>query len=168
MKAFIESQFGYCPLTWMFHGRKANNKINHIHERALRIVHKNNVLTFEELLKLDKSFTIHHKNIQSLAIEIFKVKNDLSNAIMNDIFELRSVSYSLRSQTDFVRPSVNTEHFGINSLRFFANRVWDIVPNEIKNSRNLDVFKSKIRKWEPKERRCKLCINYFRELGYVN
>ena len=32
LKAFVESQFGYCPLTWMFHSRKANAKINHIHE----------------------------------------------------------------------------------------------------------------------------------------
>ena len=37
MKSFIESQFGYCPLIWMFHSRGLNNKINRIHERALRI-----------------------------------------------------------------------------------------------------------------------------------
>ena len=35
----------------MFHRRKANSKINHIHESALRIVYKNNTLSFEELLK---------------------------------------------------------------------------------------------------------------------
>ena len=40
MKAFINSQFGYCPLVWMFHSRKLNNRINKIHERALRIVYK--------------------------------------------------------------------------------------------------------------------------------
>ena len=50
LKAFVESQFGYCPLKWMFHGRKANSKINHIHERALHIAYKSNVLSFEELL----------------------------------------------------------------------------------------------------------------------
>ena len=53
LKAFTESQFGYCRLRWMFHGRRANSKINHIHDRALRIVYKNNVLSFEELLELD-------------------------------------------------------------------------------------------------------------------
>ena len=31
MKAFIESQFGYCPLVWMFHSRTLNNKINRLH-----------------------------------------------------------------------------------------------------------------------------------------
>ena len=48
LKAFVESQSGYCQLTWMLHGRRANSKINHIHERALHIVYKNNVLSFEE------------------------------------------------------------------------------------------------------------------------
>ena len=38
MKSFIETQFGYCLLTWMFCGRKTNAKINHVHERALKIV----------------------------------------------------------------------------------------------------------------------------------
>ena len=35
LKAFIESQFKYCPLIWMFHSRNLNNKINHLHERDL-------------------------------------------------------------------------------------------------------------------------------------
>ena len=39
MKAFITSQFNYAPLTWMFHSRTLNNKINKLHERALRLVY---------------------------------------------------------------------------------------------------------------------------------
>ena len=54
MKNFIESQCGYCSLTWMFCGRKTNARINHVHERPLRIVYRNNSLCFEELLKIDK------------------------------------------------------------------------------------------------------------------
>ena len=38
VNAFIFSQFGYCPLVWMFHSRKINNRINNTHERALRII----------------------------------------------------------------------------------------------------------------------------------
>ena len=81
MKAFIESQFSYCPLIWMFHSRGVNNKINHLHERSLRIVYKDNISSFEDLLKKDRSFTIHQRNIQSLAIELFKVKGNLSNNV---------------------------------------------------------------------------------------
>ena len=97
LKAF-ESQFGYCQLTWVFHGRRANSKIHHIHKWALRIVCKNNVLSFEELLELDESLKNHHKNIQSLAIELFKIKNNLSVTIMNDISQPTAVNYNLSSQ----------------------------------------------------------------------
>ena len=64
MKAFIGSQFNYCPLKWMFDSRTLNNKINCLHERALRIVYSNYKSLFCELLEKDKSFLIHHGNIQ--------------------------------------------------------------------------------------------------------
>ena len=35
-KSFVESQFKYCPLIWMFHSRTCNTKINRLHERALK------------------------------------------------------------------------------------------------------------------------------------
>ena len=71
MKAFVESQFGYCPLIWMFHSRGLNNKINRIHERALRITYKDKSSTFQELLEKGNSVSIHHGNVQKLAIEIY-------------------------------------------------------------------------------------------------
>ena len=40
MKAFITSQFNYCPLIWMFHSRQLNNQINKIQKRTLRLVYK--------------------------------------------------------------------------------------------------------------------------------
>ena len=49
MKSFLTSQFGYCPLIWMFLSRALNNKINSIHERALKIIYNNSKSTFEEL-----------------------------------------------------------------------------------------------------------------------
>ena len=71
----------------MFCGRKTNARINHVHERALRIVYRNNSLCFDQQLQIDKSYNIHHKNVQTLAIEVRKVKNNLSNQIVQEIFE---------------------------------------------------------------------------------
>ena len=88
-KAFIESQFNNYPLIWMLHSRTMNNKINRLHERSLRIVYSDQSSTFEELLERDKTFSIHHKNIQSLAIEIYKFVNGLSPEIMNSVFNLK-------------------------------------------------------------------------------
>ena len=123
MKAFIESQFSYCPLIWMFHSTRVNNKINNLHDRSLRIVYKDNIRSFEDILKKDRPFAIHQKNIQSLAIELFKVKGNLSNNIMYDIFQTRKINYNLKSQTHFARICVNTKKFGRNSLRYFASKV---------------------------------------------
>ena len=164
LKSFVEAQFGYCPLVWMFHGREINRKINHIHERSLRIVYRDYNSSFKDLLKKDNSVCIHHRNIQSLAVELFKVKD----TIMSDIFPTRVLNYNLRSQTDFLRNTVNTTKFGLNSLRHFASKVWSMIPIEIKNSSTVEIFKSKISKWEPNDCDCKLCQDYLHRIGYVN
>ena len=67
MNTFVQSQFNYCPLVWMFHCRTLNNKINKLHERTLRLVCKNDNLTFQELLNLDNSVTIHQRNLQKIS-----------------------------------------------------------------------------------------------------
>ena len=90
MKAFVSSQFAYCPLIWMFHSRQINHKINKLHERALRIVYNDHFSSFEELLSKDKSVTVHQRNLQTLATEMYKILNGLSPDIMQDIFETKS------------------------------------------------------------------------------
>ena len=68
MNAFITSQFGYCPLIWMCYNRNIHKQIDRIHERALRIVYTDNNSSFEDLLKKSGSVTIHHRNLQHMAI----------------------------------------------------------------------------------------------------
>ena len=110
----------------MFHGGGVNNKINHLHERSIRIVYNDNNSSFKELLKNDNSFTVHHRNLQSLVTELFKVTKNLSNTIMNDMLQTRTLPYNLKSNTDFAWSSVNTSRFDLNSLRYFASKVWNI------------------------------------------
>ena len=109
-------------------------------------MHKGNISSFEELLKTDKSFCIHHRNIQSLAIGLFKVKNNLCNKIMGDIFETRNLHYNLRSQIHFIRTSVNNSSFGLSTLKYLTTKIWDIVPYEIKSVGNINLYKKKNKK----------------------
>ena len=74
MKAYVTSQFSYCPLIWMLHRRTLNNRINNIHEKALRLTHKDKQSSLKQLLEKDHSVTVHHKNLQTLVTEIFKAK----------------------------------------------------------------------------------------------
>ena len=48
-----------------------------------------------KLVRLNKSVTVHHKNIQLLTIELFKVKQNLSNSMFTDIFQTQSLGYNL-------------------------------------------------------------------------
>ena len=119
MKAFIESQFGYCPLVWMFCGRQTNARINHIHERALRAVYNDEIKLFELLLGRYKSETIHRKNIKILAAELFKIKSGfLNNIVTQLICKRNSAGYSLRSQVDFSLLLVKSVNYGLKALEY--------------------------------------------------
>ena len=92
----------------MFHSRHTNNKINRLHERALRTVYNNYESTFEQLLINDKSFCIHHQNIHKLMIEIYKVFNNITDNIYSNIFIRTSQNFNLRSQLDLLIPSIKS------------------------------------------------------------
>ena len=165
MKAFIDSQFGYCPLVWMFHSRTLNNRINKLHERALRLVYKNEDCTFEELL--DNSFTIHHRNLKLLATEMYKMKNNLSPDIMKHIFFQQNSGYHLRKQKLWGTSNIRTVQWGSETLSFRGPKTWHLVPQEIKESQFINEFKAKIKNWRPMGCTCKLCKTFIPEVGYI-
>ena len=57
-------QFNYCPLVWMFHTKQLNNRNNSLHETALRVTYQDRKSSFTEQLNLDKSVSIHYRNIK--------------------------------------------------------------------------------------------------------
>ena len=90
MKGFFTSQFSYCPLVWMCHSR-TNKKIMFTN-RCLRIVYNDKQSSFNELLEKDGSVSIHMRNIQILATEMYKLINNLSPPIMNRVFKFSSIT----------------------------------------------------------------------------
>ena len=102
----------------MFHSRTLNDKINRLLEKALKTVYSDFKTSFDELLEKGGSFSIFHRNIQTLAIEIFKFLNGLSLPIMNKVFQVKpSTSYYLRDKNYLVenpkrcRIGLNQSHF---------------------------------------------------------
>ena len=151
----------------MFCSRKGNNNINKLHERALRIVYEDNISNFEELLEKDNSVSIHHQNIQTAAIEMYKYHFNLSESSFYDIFQNARSSYNLRSQSDLEIPSVNSETYGKNSLKYFGSIIWNSVPARLRNIGNLIKFKKEIRKWKFDKCPCRLCKNFVGNVGFV-
>ena len=148
MKAFIESQFNYCPLLWMFHNRTMNNRINNIHERALRIAYSDNNSSFLQLLQKDESFTIHERNLQRLAVEIYKTKNGLAPSFMNEVFCDTTNPHNLRNKSSLKTSNVKSVYNGTETISFRAPQIWSLVPNNIKNVPSQEEFKKLIKKME--------------------
>ena len=167
MKSFITSQFGYCPLIWMFHSRTLNKRINSIHERSLRITYSDKVSTFQELLEKDNSVSIHQRNLQILATEMFKVYKNMSPELLNDIFEPKESCYKLRANSFFKTRKVTSVHHGTESLSFLGPKIWDLVPLDIKQSDNIDIFKDKIKRLSFPECPCRLCKVFIPQLGFI-
>ena len=128
----------------MCHSRSLNAQINRIHERALRIVHNDNTTSFEQLLILSGSIKIHHRNLQLLAIEIYKALNNLSSPLMSDLFRSKDVRYSFRKGEVLTSYNVKTKSYGVDSISYLAPNIWDILPFEIKKTPRLLALQFKI------------------------
>ena len=75
----------------MFHNRKLITvSVAYMRERLVSF--QDYKSTFLELLQKDNSVAIYQGNLQVLATEICKAKNDLSPEIMKEVFELKEPS----------------------------------------------------------------------------
>ena len=147
-----------------FCSKTINDKINHLHKRVLQIVYLDYTSSLEELLKKDYSITIHQRNLQLVAVKMFKVLKGLEPDLMNEIFEL---DHS-RSKKTFKRPNVNTESYGKKSLRYFGPVVWDdLLPEKYKSIQTLEKFQAEIADWIPDKCPCSLCKEYLSGVGHI-
>ena len=69
--------------------------------------------------------------------------NGLSPDIMNTIVMLRQNTYNLNT---FESQNPKTKTFGHDSVAYRARQLWKNVPEEIKNSASLFIFKNSIQK----------------------
>ena len=160
-------QFCYCPLIWMYHSRKINNQIKKLHESALRLVYNDKISSFCELLKKDKSVTIHERNIQVLLTEIFTVKSRVAPEIMTEIFKFKDHSYDLRKKYCIESRIIKSCKYGSETVSNLGVKLSYILPENVKKTESLQDFKNKIKFWTPLNCPCKLCKTYAANVGYI-
>ena len=144
----------------MYCSKTANNLINKIYKRSLRVTYEIENTNLEDLLVQDSSWTIHENNIHTLLIEIYKSLNHVSPPIMQEFFDLKVTPYSLRNNNILRLPKANTSRYGTEVLCFKGSIIWSTVPNRYKNLNSLDKFKQQIKMWKPTTCTCKLCKAY--------
>ena len=105
------------------------SKSKKLHERCLRIIYNDKHSNFEELLVKDNSVFMHHNNIHTLAIEMYKAANGISPKIMNDIFKLReNTHHNLRHTSQFLVDPIYSVFNGSESALYLRAKIWEQIP----------------------------------------
>ena len=167
LKSFILSQFNYCPIIWMYCLRQSNNLINRIHERALRIAYNDYLSNFDALLEKDNAITIHERNIQALAIEIYKTVHHLSPDLMTEIFKPNQQHHSSRNRS-LSYPNPRTVIYGLDTFGYKGSRMWGKIPLEIQNADSVTSFKNNLEQISENLCDCNICKLYIQNLGYID
>ena len=108
---------------------------------------------------------IHHRNIQKVAIEMFKVKHNLCPGMVQTLFIQKD---GKKSGASFLRPQINSVHNGEESFRWFGPIVWDtMLPDNITKISDLENFKKVVKGSIPSNCLCRLCRSYIQNLGFV-
>ena len=118
LNSVIKSQFTYCRLIRVLTSRYLKNALNNVHERALRLIYNDHEKLFNSIFTENNLKTIHQKNLEFLAIEIYKFQNGLSAPIMNDIFFSRQNIYNLRKFQELSTSAKNTVNFGTETISY--------------------------------------------------
>ena len=145
LNSVVQSQFSYYPLIWMVTSRYLNNALNSIHERALRLIYNDYDLPFDRILEDKKQKSIHQKNIDSLAIEIYKFQAGLTTPIMSDLFVTRE-NYNLRNFQEFESSLRRKVKCGTETISYRGPQIWNLIPERLRTLKTLNKFKKEIKK----------------------
>ena len=99
----------------------------------LRIAYKYYRSSFAELLSRDKLLTVHHRNVQKLAIEMHKVKNELFPKIMLDLFKEVKHPYNLGNSVICGSYKIKTVRYGTEAIAYLDPKIWSLIPDETRD-----------------------------------
>ena len=123
---------------------------------------------FSELLEKDSSVSIHYQNIRQLATEMFKVSKGFCPEIVKGLFQFRNeIPYNLRQRSQYHITPVRTVFSGTESIKSPGPKIWELVPDEMKELGSLWKIKRAIKLWKPTSCPCRLCKQYFYRIGFL-
>ena len=142
--AFIDSQFNYAPLLWMFCRKTIYSKIEKIHHRTLKVIYQSND-TYENLLLQSNTVSVHQRHLRFLMIEIYKNILQLNPQFMWSFFTHKDIPYNLRKGPILGLPKTHSFYYGTNAIHFRGFLIWNNLPAVVKVSNSLFEFKNKIK-----------------------
>ena len=144
--ACVISYFGYCPLIWMFCGKRAHRLIENTHFRALRTKLNYFNMPYEELQILSNCTDIHSQNLKQMLIEVYRSLHQVGPPLSWNSFQETTNNYNLR-RGNLIKPPLARNNFATNSFNFRAILAWNNLTGKIKEAESLHVFKELIQNW---------------------
>ena len=152
--SFIMSNFNYCLLTGHFCGEK---KIEKIQERDLRFIYRDYDSGYESLLLKSQLPPLKVRRLRAIALEAFKILNNLSLVYLNDLLTFKIFSYSFRYTKTVEIPQVRTYRYGTRSFRSTAAKMWNNLPQDSREITSYNVFKKQVNSWSGEACVCSFC-----------
>ena len=132
---------------WIFHSRRLNKRINNIHEWDLRIVYKDRIRSFEELLKkINKFVAIHQRNLEIyryLQLKFSETENESNPEIMKNTFNFIEPAYHLQSE-DWLERRFKSVIYGTETISHLGPKIWNLLLEEYQEIDSLFIFNRKI------------------------
>ena len=144
---FIDSQFNYAPLIWMFCHKATYLKMQKIHHKSLKVIYQSDA-SYDDLLQLSNSVSLHQRHLRFLLTEIYKSTGTLNPQFMWSYFKYRKVPYNLRRGPVLFIPPARSTIYGTNSVHFLGSIIWNGLLNIVKSIRSISEFKNVIKKLE--------------------
>ena len=98
---------------------------------------------------------------------MFKILKNFSVPLMSELLHQKVNHYDLRNLYEFFVPNVNSVFHGQGSISYLGPLMWLLVPSEFKDLNTFSAFKSAIRKWNPNNCPCRLCIGNTGNVGFI-
>ena len=146
-RSFIAANFNYCPISWMFCGKKNTSKLEKLQERALRLVFCDQISSYDDLLKRGNFLSLKAYRIKCLAVEVFKCVHGFNPTYLNRLFTEPLAIYNLRDRRRLNQPRFHTYTYGFRSFRYSGSKLWNSLPRAIKNTNDINEFKKNITEW---------------------
>ena len=151
------SNFNYCPLTWHFCGEKNTKKIEKIQERALRFIYGVYDSSYESLLLKSQLPSLKVRRLRAIALEAFKILNNLFPVYLNDLLTFKNLSYSFRYTQTVEISQVRTSRYGTRSFRSTAAKMLNNLPQHFRDITSYNVFKNQVNSWSGEACVCSFC-----------
>ena len=150
------------PLGWGAAFDSSENKCSYL------LLNNYSQPSFTKSFNVSFNIGLFQRNLQTFADEIYKAKNKISPDVINSLFEFTNKNYNLRNASVLKRKRYSTVDYGIESLLSLAPKIWELVPDSIREVKILWIFKNKLKALKTNKCPWQLFKNYVGEAAYIS